>query len=419
VRGDILAAYVKRRVDLTSDPNGLPLLGLSDLYLLKHVPTRDLSVQAADITFDPSPPVRGQQVILRANVRLGGDFAVGDVLVKFYDGDPDAAGVLIGSDTIDILLPGQVGQASVGWTVPDDGQSHRVYVLVDPADTIPEGSETNNRASTAVFQPDLKVSGLQFMGNPTADSVLVGVSVRNVGNAASGPSVCEVRKDNGTGELLFTMDVPGLEPNASAEAQFNWNVTSVAEGVYTLVATSDTGGQVDESNEANNVATALVPVQPDLRAEQWSVRARPGLARVIVRNVGAKPSAAKTVRVLKGAQALGEGALSALAVGAEEDVSVPITGAIPGDTLDLLANPDSNGSDEVTLLNNAGLVVVAVSVRGDLDLNGHVDVADLLILAGSFGKHVGDPDCDPGCDLNADGAVDVSDLLILAGNWGT
>jgi hypothetical protein len=416
--GDILAAYVKRRVDLTSDPNGLPLLGLSDLYLLKHLPARNLSVGAADITFDPSPPVRGADVTVCASVRLGGDFTVADVLVEFYDGDPDAAGVLIGSDTIEALLPGDFGQACVTWTVPDDGQSHEVHVLVDPAGIIPESSESDNRASTKVFKPDLKVGGLRFLGNPTADSVLVGVSVRNAGNAASGPSVCEVRKDSETGELLFTAAVPSLAPNASTEAQFNWNVTTVAKGVYTLVAKADSAGQVDELNEANNLVVAPVPVQADLRAEQWSVRARPGLARMIVRNVGVKPSAGKTVRVLKGGLTLGEAAVSALNVGAEEDVMVLFTGADLGDTLDLVANPDSDGSDEVTLLNNAALVLVD-RVPGDVDLDGHVDVVDLLWLVDAFGSLSGDPNFDPRCDFNSDGSVDVVDLLYMVENFGT
>ncbi len=54
---------------------------------------------------------------------------------------------------------------------------------------------------------------------------------------------------------------------------------------------------------------------------------------------------------------------------------------------------------------------------GDINQDGHVDSADLLLLAGCFGTRVGSAGYSASCDLNNDGAVDISDLLILAGNW--
>ncbi|MDY7108518.1 MAG: hypothetical protein SYC29_07755 [Planctomycetota bacterium] len=50
---------------------------------------------------------------------------------------------------------------------------------------------------------------------------------------------------------------------------------------------------------------------------------------------------------------------------------------------------------------------------GDVDGDGDVDTADLLLLLGAWG------DC-PGCpeDINEDGVVNTADLLILLGNWG-
>lgn len=51
---------------------------------------------------------------------------------------------------------------------------------------------------------------------------------------------------------------------------------------------------------------------------------------------------------------------------------------------------------------------------GDLNGDGIVDVADLLILLSAWGACVGD--CP--ADLNGDGVVDVADMLILLANWG-
>ena len=49
---------------------------------------------------------------------------------------------------------------------------------------------------------------------------------------------------------------------------------------------------------------------------------------------------------------------------------------------------------------------------GDADLDGYVNVNDLLIIIGYWGNDI------PQGDLNGDGIVDVTDLLIVVGNWG-
>jgi hypothetical protein len=55
---------------------------------------------------------------------------------------------------------------------------------------------------------------------------------------------------------------------------------------------------------------------------------------------------------------------------------------------------------------------------GDITRDGHVDAADLLVLADSWGKRPGQYGYDPACDLNGDNSVDVGDLLVLSGSWG-
>lgn len=55
---------------------------------------------------------------------------------------------------------------------------------------------------------------------------------------------------------------------------------------------------------------------------------------------------------------------------------------------------------------------------GDLNADGHVDVADLLILVESMGTSAGDPGYDLACDLTGDGTVDLADLLRMIDDWG-
>ncbi len=56
------------------------------------------------------------------------------------------------------------------------------------------------------------------------------------------------------------------------------------------------------------------------------------------------------------------------------------------------------------------------NIPGDLDGDGSVGVADLLILLASWGPCDDCDDCP--ADLDGNCTVGVSDLLILLANWG-
>jgi len=62
--------------------------------------------------------------------------------------------------------------------------------------------------------------------------------------------------------------------------------------------------------------------------------------------------------------------------------------------------------------NNNGVLDECECV-GDADLDGYVNVTDLLIVVGYWGNNT------PQADLNFDGIVNVLDLLIVIDNWGT
>jgi hypothetical protein len=74
--------------------------------------------------------------------------------------------------------------------------------------------------------------------------------------------------------------------------------------------------------------------------------------------------------------------------------------AVPGSDLTL---------DDFCILDG----LVTPETDGDVNLDGAVDVEDLLLLIGAWGP------CTGACpaDVNGDGTVDVEDLLLLLGNW--
>jgi hypothetical protein len=106
-------------------------------------------------------------------------------------------------------------------------------------------------------------------------------------------------------------------------------------------------------------------------------------------------------------------------VATEADLLVEI---LDGDLTDAaleVASPPTNKAVGITdKANDAGgaHVLVALTFKGDANVDQAVDVGDLGILAGNWGTTEG-ATWDQ-ADFTGDGAVDVGDLGILAGNWG-
>lgn len=57
-------------------------------------------------------------------------------------------------------------------------------------------------------------------------------------------------------------------------------------------------------------------------------------------------------------------------------------------------------------------------LRGDVNLNGKVDLKDIVLVIGKFGTVEGDPHWQPIYDLNSDKKINLKDIIIAIANFG-
>lgn len=113
------------------------------IYKRNMIP--DIAISPVDITFSENEPVDGDIIDIYANVHNIGNYTASDVTVRFYLGDPQSGGILIGESLIDIAAHDQ-NLTSITWNTTGFFGIQDIYVFVDAEDRVYELSETNNIA---------------------------------------------------------------------------------------------------------------------------------------------------------------------------------------------------------------------------------------------------------------------------------
>lgn len=131
-------------------------------------------------------------------------------------------------------------------------------VAVDPANSVPESSESNN-AATAAFDggalPDLTVSTVKMIP-PSADNGNVPrfeITVVNQGKGVAKPY--KVIATTASGGVFF-MQFAGLKPGAREVQTYPW---TTAIGTGSVILSVDVANAIQEADETNNVYTAGLP----------------------------------------------------------------------------------------------------------------------------------------------------------------
>ena len=202
--------------------------------------------------------VTGKETIstISATIHNIGVTDASDVLVQFFDGDPDAGGIQIGSDQTISSIPAEgTGNAQVSWNITEKVGSHVIYVKIDPYNMIAESDEGNNQAFRQIAVPGVTCSDPDVVIDDTKTSVTddhVGDGY-NVSNAPEDVDLTDVRGFDITatgpdGAHLFdiTFSLPVTENFVLYKLPAWTEIPYTTIGPYTIqVQLEITGGVLD------------------------------------------------------------------------------------------------------------------------------------------------------------------------------
>lgn len=104
----------------------------------------DVGVHPISLWSRPLVIRQGAVVVVGAHIYNRFGSALNDVGVKFYRGNPAAGGTLLGERTVDFGQANRLSVVTVTWDTAGISGDQTLYVVVDPANQIPEMREGNN-----------------------------------------------------------------------------------------------------------------------------------------------------------------------------------------------------------------------------------------------------------------------------------
>lgn len=190
----------------------------------------------------------GQPFSLRARYGNAGSApSNAGVISRFYNGDPLAGGLLLGSITLPAVQKGQFVDLQLN-DVTGIAAGDTLFVVVDETNALEECREDNNSMFMVAtgIRGDLQLTLNAAVFPPQADVLLSGL-VTNTGSLSAAYTV-ETRIEDVGGNLVFAfpaVSVPVLAGGASTDVPQTWNTGLTLTGDYNAVAVlRDTGGNI-------------------------------------------------------------------------------------------------------------------------------------------------------------------------------
>jgi probable HAF family extracellular repeat protein len=304
---DLLSELLRRQLANGSWENNVfvTALALETLTVLSaraqgDCPYPDLAVYADYIRFDPASPSTGQDVVITASITNEGTGDAGGFYVKFYNGDPNNGGQLIGSAYyVSGIAAGSSADASVTLTGTEGlFDEQYIVVAVDPARDVNECNHANNFAYKVLAftgQPDLQitagdihvrdVNGNDFTGNPGAyEPVAIVAEVTNIGGRFEGSFDVNVF-DTADPYFGHTFTFGSMAHNQKAVATLT---IGLPPGNRTVRVAADQTDLLSESNEGNNTADKSITVEQGSAPSDTS-DLRIGASDIVLSDANAAP----------------------------------------------------------------------------------------------------------------------------------
>jgi subtilase family serine protease len=230
----------------------------------------DLTLSPADIVITPPNPIDGQPAIINATIHNIGTLNVSNIVVSFYDGDPQKGGTLIGSSTIPNITAGATALTSVIWNTYSQSGRNYIHVVIDPQNLITELKENNNSSliSTDVAiptKPDLAItnSDITFSNNTPKEGEVLTISavVHNLGVSISNVEVSLYDGNPSAGGTIISQQVIQKVISAGGKVSLNFEVNTLGlSNTKTYFISLDPANKIAEVSESNNIACGTVSI---------------------------------------------------------------------------------------------------------------------------------------------------------------
>lgn len=148
------SGQVQTVIEWGADRGDIMTTSFAVMFLMRAMPKAlnpDLGFGNPVMMFSKTDPKEGEKIDIKASVVNMTDIPAENVKIAFYDGDPKSAGLLIGTaQTIASIAGNETKEISVSWDAKQAGE-HKIYVVIDPSNSVDEASKFNNIAISSLF----------------------------------------------------------------------------------------------------------------------------------------------------------------------------------------------------------------------------------------------------------------------------
>lgn len=229
----------------------------------------NLTVSYKDVVITPSPANERGSATISVLVKNEGFSVANNVTVNLYKGVVGRDGVVLGSQVIPVLAPGESVKVSIDWTGIADAGERIISIQVDPDNLITEIAKDDNLAFinlSILSLPDLAVTTNSIAISPSApkdgDMVSIVVTVKNQGGQDAANVNVQLKEGS---SVNGTQVIPVISGNSQASATFSYNSTGQT-GTHQLSVLVDPNGSIVEQSKDNNAAAKTIGVQ---NAKLW------------------------------------------------------------------------------------------------------------------------------------------------------